>query len=61
MYRFSEKHRSAAEPSFSERLRNALESAEILSIKIDTTSLNKKKFRRYKNGITIKELAMSKE
>lgn len=61
MYRFSEKHISKADPSFHERLLNALESSELLSVKIDTTSLNKKKFRRYKNGITIKELAMSKE
>lgn len=55
MYRFSEKHISKAEPSFHERLLNALESAELLSVKIDTRPMLKKKYKRYKCSITVKE------
>lgn len=53
MYRFSEKYISKAEPSFHERLLNALESSRLLSVKIDTRPMLKKKYKKYM--VTVKE------
>lgn len=48
MYRLSEKHISKAPLSFHERLKNALESYGSISVKVNTDSMLKKKYKRYR-------------
>ena len=49
------RHPSAADPSFKERLASAIECAKILATPVDTAPLLKKKYKRYHIGIDMRK------
>lgn len=51
----SNKHKSAALPSFGERLAAAKEGAELLQQRIDPSLMLKKKYKRYHIGVDMRK------